>query len=223
MSGIPQRRPFISSSQHSLITLFPILLLFFLTSAPNLVCGQNAPKPEWSASVFLGLTKDADFHPIGVLSMSLDHFYVEGRYNYEDFQTGSVFLGWYFDIGSEKVNLELTPILGGVFGNSNGLAPGLELNFGLGRLNLYSESEYFIDLQADDDYLYTWSELTFRIWSWLQPGYVAQKTKVFDTGAFLENGIMINSEAGNFTFSLYGFNPFSDENRYFQMGISVDF
>src|SRR5690242_11309614 len=49
--------------------------------------------------------------------------HVEARYNYEDRQTGSLWLGYNFSFG-EKVVLEATPMVGGVFGNTTGVAPG---------------------------------------------------------------------------------------------------
>ena len=54
------------------------------------------------------------------------HF--EARYNYEDRETGSVFGGYMFD-GGGKLSWSLTPMVGFVFGNTDGFAPGLLTSF----------------------------------------------------------------------------------------------
>ncbi len=45
------------------------------------------------------------------------------RYNYEDKETGSLWFGYNFSAG-DKLALEVTPMIGGVFGNTAGIAPG---------------------------------------------------------------------------------------------------
>ena len=41
------------------------------------------------------------------------------RYNYEDKETGSLWVGYNFSAG-DKLALEVTPMIGGVFGNTTG-------------------------------------------------------------------------------------------------------
>ena len=52
-----------------------------------------------------------------------DWLHLEARYNYENLETGSVWVGYNLS-GGEKLEWELTPMLGGVFGNTTGIAPG---------------------------------------------------------------------------------------------------
>ena len=54
-----------------------------------------------------------------------DWLHLEARYNYENLETGSVWVGYNLS-GGEKLEWELTPMLGGVFGNTTGIAPGYE-------------------------------------------------------------------------------------------------
>lgn len=49
--------------------------------------------------------------------------------------TGSVWLGYNFSVG-QTVSLEFTPMIGGVFGNTSGLAPGYRASLGWRRIEL---------------------------------------------------------------------------------------
>ena len=65
-----------------------------------------------------------------VLSADRSRLHLEGRFNYEDRDTASVFAGYNFKAG-QILQIALTPMIGGVFGNSIGIAPGFsfELNY----------------------------------------------------------------------------------------------
>ena len=68
-------------------------------------------------------------------------------------------VGWNFEFGDALV-LEVTPMLGGVFGSVNGIAPGFLLSLGYRQLALSSQGEYLFDAAGrTGDFLYTWSEL----------------------------------------------------------------
>ena len=55
--------------------------------------------------------------------------HLEARYNYEELETLSVFAGWTFASEGE-LEASLTPMLGLVAGETDGLAPGLEFDLG---------------------------------------------------------------------------------------------
>jgi hypothetical protein len=57
--------------------------------------------------------------------------HLETRYNYENLETGSAWVGYNFS-GGEKLKWEFTPMLGGVFGNTTGVAPGYEFRLPIG-------------------------------------------------------------------------------------------
>ena len=51
-------------------------------------------------------------------------------------------------------------MIGGVFGNTNGVAPGLLIEAEWKSLSFYSSSEYLIDVEDDaSNFTYTWSEM----------------------------------------------------------------
>jgi hypothetical protein len=117
------------------------------------------------------------------------HF--EARYNYEGLDTGSVWLGWNFD-GGERVAWELVPIFGGVFGATSAVAPGYKASLTWRALSAYSESEYVIDsADAENSFLYNWSELTVTPLNWLRAGLVVQRTRAYHTDRDVQRGLLV--------------------------------
>ena len=153
-----------------------------------------APERDWYLAFYLdgyfGPSSSTYFAP----TVFADHgaLHLEGRYNYEDLRTGSLFAGWTFAFGGDRTSLTLTPMLGGFFGNSNGVAPGLEVEGHWGRLAYWLESEYaFYFDAATDDYFYSWSELNFFLIPRLWIGASAQRLKLVDTPREVDFGPML--------------------------------
>jgi hypothetical protein len=61
--------------------------------------------------------------------------HLEARYNNEDYHTGSMWLGYNFNAGKTWV-LHVNLMIGGVFGRTNGVAPGCEASLTYKKLNL---------------------------------------------------------------------------------------
>ena len=101
--------------------------------------------------------------------------HLEGRYNYEDFETVSFFVGYNITFGQE-ISVTLTPMVGGAFGEVEGVAPAYRLSAEWRKLALYSEGEYFFNADnSDDGYFYTWSELNLDVAYGFHLGLVMQK------------------------------------------------
>jgi hypothetical protein len=64
--------------------------------------------------------------------------HLEARYNYEALATGSAWVGYNFS-GGEELSWEFTPMLGGVFGDTTGIAPGYKGSLSRWKLEFYSE------------------------------------------------------------------------------------
>lgn len=125
---------------------------------------SQAPEPwSFSATAFAYLVPDDEDYGSGVVTADRGRIHIEGRYNYEDLDTGSVFAGWNLEFG-EELTLALTPMVGGVFGETSGVAPAYELTLGYRKLELYSEGEYVFAESSADSFLYTWSELAYSPW-----------------------------------------------------------
>ena len=73
--------------------------------------------------------------------------HLEARYNYEALNTFSAWFGYNFD-GGNKFQYTITPLVGGLVGDVNGIAPGLELDFNFVGFNFNSTSQYIFDLEG---------------------------------------------------------------------------
>ncbi len=148
--------------------------------------------------------------------------HLEARYNYEDLDTGSLWFGANLAWG-DALRLELTPMVGAVLGQTDGVAPGYRGTLSWWQLQLYSEGEYLFDTEdASASYFYTWSELTIAPTEHLRVGYSVQRTKVYETDFDIQRGFVVGIGVENVDLSLYVFNP--DESRptvLFGIGLSL--
>lgn len=153
-----------------------------------------ARKSDWTAALYVDGYFQSGERTYLVPTIFLDRgaVHIEPRYNYEDFDTGSLFAGWAFTFGDEGRYAKLTPMLGAVFGNLNGVAPGLEVEARWGRVAYWLESEYLFDLAASSgNYLYTWSELNVYATDRLWLGASLERMKVVQTTTELSVGPMV--------------------------------
>src|SRR5262245_52406359 len=122
-----------------------------------------------------------------------------------------MWLGWNLEWAAEEEAgpaLAVTPMLGFVTGDTDGIAPGLLVDASWGWFELWNESEYLLDAHdADDDFLYTWTELTASPIEWLRFGIVAQRTQIFDTELSLDRGLLLGAHWRAVSGTVYWFNP----------------
>jgi len=180
----------------------------------------NSPPPtveyhskEWSfsATVMGYVLPDSRDYVQPTITADRDWLHLEARYNYENLETGSAWLGYNFS-GGKKLAWAFTPMLGGVFGNTTGIAPGYEGSLSWWKLELYSESEYVLDTgDSSGNFLYNWSELSVAPVSWLRFGLVTQRTRAYQTDRDLQRGLLVGFSYKKLTFTAYVFNP--DESR----------
>jgi hypothetical protein len=172
----------------------------------------SAPEPEswsFSASVY------GYYEPDGILgqpTITADHgaFHAEARYNYEDVDTASLWVGYNLAFG-EEVAFELTPLFGVVFGETEGVAPGFKLDVSYGILGLYSEGEYLIEEDSGESYFYTWNELTVSPRDWIRVGLVVQRTRAYQTELDIQRGLLVAVSWEAATVGFHLFNPDEDD------------
>ena len=142
------------------------------------------------------------------------HLHLETRYNYEDLETGSAWLGVNLS-GGTRVEWALTPMFGGVFGQTNGIAPGFKGSINWRRLELYGENEYVIDARnRADSFFYNWSELTLSPAGWWRVGLVAQRTRVYRSDREIDRGLIAGISVKRMNITAYVFNPDEDKPRF---------
>ena len=132
--------------------------------------------------------------------------HLEARYNYEDQKTGSVWLGYNLSFG-EKLVLDATPMVGGVFGNTTGVAPGYLFTLSYKKISLYSEGEFVFDTKnSGSNFFYNWDELTYSPTDWLRAGLVSQKTREYQTPLDVQRGFFAGFSYRRLDFTTYVFN-----------------
>src|ERR1017187_4226457 len=111
-----------------------------LAATNSVVPAMEAEFKKWafSVSVMGCLVPDGRDYAQPTITADRDWLHLEARYNYEALETGSTWLGYNFS-GGKKLQWEVTPMLGGVFGDLTGVAPGYEGTLNWWKLGLYSE------------------------------------------------------------------------------------
>ena len=138
-----------------------------------------------------------------VASADKNHLHLEARFNYEDLKTGSIFAGYNFSTG-DSVEVNVTPILGGVFGNSNGVAPGFLFELNYRKISISSEGEYFFSSDdKESNFFYSWSELLYSPADWIWFGIAGQRTRAYKTDLEVQRGIALGFGMQNFSISGY--------------------
>jgi hypothetical protein len=151
-----------------------------------------------------------------------DNLHLEARYNYEALDTGSLWAGRRF-AGGESLAWEVTPMVGAVFGQLNGVAPGVEASLAWRKFDWYIEAEWVVDLSTkDDSFFYAWSELAYSPWQWLRFGVVTQRTQLYRSDRAIQNGPFVGFNLGKAVLGLYVFHPGSDDSVGI-LSLGVDF
>ena len=168
----------------------------------------TAPPRDWSfyASGFAYFVPEDRDYLAPICTADRDRLHLEARYNYEDLETAALFLGWNFSAG-DKLSLHATPMIGGVFGNTAGIAPGFKITLGYQRVEFYSESEYLFDAHdSSESFYYNWSELSYALLDWSHAGLVIQRTKVYQTELDVQRGLLAGFSHGEVDCTAYVFN-----------------
>jgi hypothetical protein len=132
--------------------------------------------------------------------------HLEARYDYEDRNTGSIWLGYNVTLG-EKFALEATPMVGGIFGNTTGVAPGYLLTLSYKKISLYSEGEFVFDTKnAGGNFFYSWNELAYSPTDWFRAGLASQKTRAYQTPLDVQRGFFAGVSHKKMDFTTYVFN-----------------
>jgi hypothetical protein len=144
----------------------------------------------FSASVYTYVVPDDRNYAQPTVTADRDWLHLEARYNYEALETGSAWIGYNFS-GGKKLEWAITPMVGGVFGDVYGVAPGYEGSLTWWKLELYSEGEYVFDTgDSSASYFYNWSELSLAPVDWFRFGLVTQRTRTYQTDRDVQRGLL---------------------------------
>lgn len=189
--------------------------------APDPAAGSADGWDLYGGAYVYFLPDDENF-TIPMVLADRGRLHLEARYNYEALETASVFAGMNFE-WADRVTLAFTPILGYAFGAVEGIVPGFEATLGYESLELYSEFEYFVDLEdSEGNFLYSWSELSWTLADRFRVGLTTQRTKVFDSERSVERGLLLGYDLERVSFTAHLFNP-GDDDHFIVFAVDATF
>jgi hypothetical protein len=199
----------------SQVQLLLLAAMFFAASATAQTTTGDQPKEslssaskDWSFSLatFGYLVPDDLSYASPTFTADRDWLHLEGRYNYENQRTGSLWAGYNFSTGHNLV-LEVTPMFGIVFGNVTGVAPGYELSLSYSKIELTSQGEYVFDTgDSNASFFYSWNELTYSPTEWCHVGLVSQRTRAYQTPLDVQRGVSLGFAYRKWDYTTYVFN-----------------
>ena len=176
--------------------------------SPNPRPTAPAAEPwEYSLTVDGYIIAGQDGYASPTFTADRNWLHLEARYNYENLRTGSLWAGYNFSWG-KTWQFAVTPMIGGVFGRTNGIAPGCEASIAYKKVTLSIDNEYVFDTTSKDgNFYYAWPQLTYQPLQWLKFGLVAQRTKAFQTHVDIQRGFLVGFAHKKLEFTTYVFNP----------------
>ena len=183
---------------------------------------EEAPSWEYSISTATYFALHSQDYVNPNITADHDWLHLEVRYNYESLKTGSLWLGYNFS-GGEKLEWEITPMFGGVFGNLTGAAPGYTISLSYEMIEFFTQGEYFIDAgTSENNYFYTWSELSIAPIHWFRLGFVVDRTKALGEDIAIRRGPLMGLRYKNFDFTTYWLSPGQHESTFI-FAVTVNF
>ena len=191
------------------------------STAPALSEGVDEKAWSFSSSASTYIVPDDQEYVQPTFSADRGWLHLETRYNYENLETGSVWVGYNFS-GGEKLQWEFTPILGGVFGNTTGIAPGYKLSLSYWKFEFSSEGEFVFDTgNSEGNFFYNWSELSVSPVDWFRFGLVGQRTRAYQTDVDIQRGLLVGFSYKKMDFTTYVFNlDHGNPTWVFSVGVS---
>ena len=101
----------------------------------------------------------------------------------------------------------ITPMIGGVFGRTTGVAPGCEASLTYKKVELSVSNEFVFPTGKNaTSFYYAWPQLTYAPFGWLRIGLVAQRTKAYHTELDTQRGFLVGFSHKKMDFTTYVFN-----------------
>ena len=161
---------------------------------------------EFSASLYFYQVVDDRNYVQPSFTADRGRLHLSARYNYEDRDTASFWAGYNMS-GGEAVWWELTPMFGGIVGNTDGVAPGYQGTVGWRSLEFYSEGEYVLTSDAANRFFFNWSELTISPIEWWRVGLVIEQTRAYESEREVQRGLLTGFTYKSFSSTIHIFNP----------------
>jgi len=185
---------------------------------------SSSPGEPWQYSLSVDgyLTKSEDDYAQPTFTADRKWLHLEARYNYENFRTGSLWAGYNFNWG-DTWHLQVTPMIGGVFGRARGIAPGCEAELNWKRLDFSISNEYVFDTtSASRNFYYVWNQITYQPSTWFRFGYAGQRSKTFERPLQHQEGFLLGISLKRYQFTTYVLNPGASD-AFVQLEVGATF
>jgi hypothetical protein len=178
-----------------------------LAPAARVRAAEPPARPVEAEAILYGfVVPEQDNFAIADAWVDIRGLHIEGRYNYEALHTGSVFVGANMSAG-DTLAVRVTAMLGAVFGDTDGVAPGFRVALTWWKLELSTEDEIIIDpWNVEASFVYSWTELAFLPLAWLRAGIVGQRMRVLNTPLDFQRGLFAGVSLGKLTATIYELN-----------------
>lgn len=193
-----------------------------LLAALLILSFQGTAQTKTSLEQYHFVGGNRDFQPMSIANFqNARNWYAEGRYNYEDNQTFSLYVGKTFS-REQDLSYSLTPLIGGSMGNFNGVSTGFYVHLDYKNFLFSTQSQYSLSTDhRSSNFFYNWSELAYQPLKWLYGGVSVQNTALYHEQMSFEPGLLIGYNFRNLSMPLYTFSPFSKD-RYFMLGLTIE-
>jgi len=187
----------------SLVIFLMGLLPLHSTAQEENLFNDTSRTKQWKfdLAATLYLFKGGDYLVMPDFKVDKGHLHLQGRYNYEDEHTTSLWAGYNFEVGKE-LKLKASPMIGGVAGNINGMASGIVYTLSYKKIEWYSEGEYFFSFEnKEDDYFYVSSDLSYSFTRFFWLGIELNRSRIFKSERDVQRGILVGASYKRFIFN----------------------
>jgi hypothetical protein len=169
---------------------------------------------------FLSSGEDYVWMPV-VHHLGKKRWYTEMRYNYEETNSVSVYIGKSF-CGKGDFDYTVTPMLGIVFGNFKGGSLALNMELEHNKVSASMQTQYTINTsEVNKSFFFNWAELEYHLAKWLYAGLSTQLTKGYKRNLTTEYGVVAGLVIKKLSIPVYIFNPLGDKKNYI-IGINAE-
>lgn len=198
-----------------------IIIFIFIT---NFGFGQDNEGFIKYAGIYTAVqwSKGEDVLIIPQLYYYENDYYIEARFNYEEKNAFSLYLGRSFS-GSGKTDYEIVPVVGLVIGESVSLSPGLISDIRFNRFSLSSETQFTIDLNGlNDYYFWDWTKFNFQVNKYFGAGGGMQFLYPNNEYPTIDFGPMLMFKFKSFSLETYSYS-FWKENPTWVVAVEYSF
>lgn len=199
--------------------------LLLISMSPFIVCKAQGDKKLFDGSGLCSTIEWSSGENPTVIPQAwiyIKDYYLEARYNYEDVKTVSLYFGKSFSV-NKKVDFEIIPMLGLVYGEFKGLSPGFNLSFEYKRFHSSTECQYTIDFEDNgNSFFWDWSNFYMRIHENISLGCAIQINKSKKGDNFVYASPALSFEFGSFVIEANTYNLWEKYPLY-TLGLEYNF